>query len=493
MAPAGIDKAAAVNEYSDTQSVEELLNLDPTPALDTTPLVDISQPISYWGNLKDLGLDYGWGTSAFFENMMEISYLNLEMGWVGSIATSAIILRTILFFGFQIRGSDSLAKLASMKPILQPLMDQMEEAKRRGDDEKVQTLKLRQQTIMKEVGTDLVAQLGTPIVGMATGFGAFRCLRGMAELPVPGMSTESFLWINDLTISDPYMILPLMTGAMMFGVMKLGGETGMTNATTMSSMQKNLQIVVPCVMAGVTTFQPAAVQIYFFLSSFMAGSTAHMLRQNAVRRFLKIRILPTPASDQFFQKVVKGEIKLDAVKGNDGKIRYQAPNAPLSNQAPSSKPSSSKPPPSVKPASPPSPPPPRQSKSSNPQPHTPIKQSRGIGTLKTGTRLPTHISNIPFSSPPVDPATAPAKPESQGQDRDNDDVESDAELLSEGGARAKWEWIKRKTGRAGSWVREKLDFDKRDADVRKAEEKRKRQEGARRRYEDEKRRRLTGR
>ncbi|KAF1962467.1 hypothetical protein CC80DRAFT_161496 [Byssothecium circinans] len=341
MAPAGIDKAATVNS-SDPKTVEELLGVDPTPPVDTTPIVDVGEPITYWGNLKDLGLDYGWGPTAFFENLMELSYLNLDAGWVGSIAASAVILRLILFFGFQVRGSDSMAKLASMKPILQPLMDQMEEAKRRGEDDKVQALKMKQQSIMSEVGGDMFKNLGTPIAGMVTGFGAFRCLRGMSELPVPGMTTESFLWINDLTVADPTYALPVLTAGLMYAVIKMGGETGMNTEATVTSMQKQMQFVLPIVMAVFTSFQPAAVQIYFFLSAFMAGGTAHLLKQPAVRRFLKIRTLPTKESNELFKKVVKGEVKLDAVKTPSGTIRYQAPStrSPSSSQSRSAEPSS---------------------------------------------------------------------------------------------------------------------------------------------------------
>jgi YidC/Oxa1 family membrane protein insertase len=224
MAPAGIDKAATVDgshTSADAKSVEELLGLDPAAPVDTTPVLDIHAPITYWGQMKDLGLDYGWGSSAFFENLVELSYLNLEMGWVGSIALSALAIRSIIFFGFQVRGSDSMAKLGAMKPIMQPLNDEMEVAKRMGDDQRVQVLKMKQQSIMKEVGADIINNLGTPLAGMVFGFGAFRCLRGMTELPLPGMSTEKFLWINDLTVSDPLFLMPVLTSGMMYAVIKV--------------------------------------------------------------------------------------------------------------------------------------------------------------------------------------------------------------------------------------------------------------------------------
>jgi YidC/Oxa1 family membrane protein insertase len=223
LAPAGIDRPAIVDgtlSSTNSRTVEDLLDVDLAPAKDAIPLVDPTATISYWGNLKDLGLDYGWGTSALFENLVELSYLNTELGWTGSIALSALAIRCGLFY-FQIQGSDAGAKLAAMKPVLQPIMDEMEAAKRDGNEERVQACKRKQKAIMGEVGGALWKTLSTPALQMVLGFGAFRCLRGMTSLPVPGMNTEGLWWFTDLTVSDPLYILPLATGGIMYTIIKV--------------------------------------------------------------------------------------------------------------------------------------------------------------------------------------------------------------------------------------------------------------------------------
>lgn len=358
LAPAGIDKTAVVDSNPTTSlpdSIDGLLNEAPT----SSGVADPTQLITYWGNLKDLGLDYGWGTTSFFESLMEFSYLNLEMGWTGAIVASAFALRTIMFIGFQRASSDSLAKVAAMKPVLQPLMDKLEEAKREGDDAKVENLKMQQQAVMKQIGPDMFKNLLTPVAQMAFGFGAFRCLNGMAALPAPGMTSESFLWISNLTVSDPYFILPGMVGGILYVVMKVGGiclqdsvpcvcmlicfqqaggETGVANRTTMTSMQKNVMKGLPVVMACITAFQPAALQFYFVVSSILGGVTGYILRQPAARRFLRIRALPSKESEQLYSKVVKGEVPLETLRGPDGRVRYQAPRKKASSRQFSSKP-----------------------------------------------------------------------------------------------------------------------------------------------------------
>lgn len=60
-----------------------------------------------------------------------------------------------------------------------------------------------------------------PVGQALLGYGSFRLLRNMANLPVPGMDESGFLWLQDLTISDPYLILPMSTAIMLHWTFKV--------------------------------------------------------------------------------------------------------------------------------------------------------------------------------------------------------------------------------------------------------------------------------
>ena len=49
----------------------------------------------------------------------------------------------------------------------------------------------------------------------------FYGLRQMCNLPVDSLSTGGALWFKDLTLTDPYFILPLMSTASLFFILEV--------------------------------------------------------------------------------------------------------------------------------------------------------------------------------------------------------------------------------------------------------------------------------
>ena len=112
----------------------------------------------------------------------------------------------------------------------------------------------------------------------------------------------------------------------------MGGETGVAVDAGMKAMRGKMMTGFACLIGLVTAFQPAGLQLYFLASGLLGAVTGWMLRQNGFRRFVNIRPLPNPKSDEMYAKVIKGDVKLSEIKGKDGKIRYQAPRAPTNKR-----------------------------------------------------------------------------------------------------------------------------------------------------------------
>lgn len=104
-----------------------------------------------------------------------------------------------------------------------------------------------------------------------------------------------------------------------------GGEVGVQNDVGQAAQRQKLFTGLAVVLGLVTAFQAAALQLYFLVSGIMGGITGWMLRQNGFRRMIGIRTLPSKKSNELYAKVAQGELKLNDIKGPDGRIRYQPP------------------------------------------------------------------------------------------------------------------------------------------------------------------------
>ncbi|KAF3009522.1 Mitochondrial inner membrane protein oxa1 [Curvularia kusanoi] len=339
IAPAGIDKAAvtentvtpAENASSslDAQTMDELLGQ--TPVKDVVPKAELdpTQLIDHPGQLAELGLDYGYGITTMFEKLLETIYLQSGWGWAGTIVASTVIVRSGMFV-FQALSSDKMAAMAALKPVTGPLQEKLNAAIAAGDKQKADLLRMQQAAVMKPHMGGMAWMGGFTLIQAVVGFSAFRCLRAMGELPVPGMTTDGFLWFTDLAARDPYFILPATTTAIMYKIFKSGGETGVADATAEAASRRKIMTGMAFFIGIITAFQASALQLYFLTSGVLGAGTGYLLKQNAFRRMIGIRALPSPESNELFSKVAKGELKLKDIKGPDGKIRYQPPTPPKS-------------------------------------------------------------------------------------------------------------------------------------------------------------------
>jgi YidC/Oxa1 family membrane protein insertase len=174
------------------------------------------------GFLKYLGLDYGWGPTAGMEWLLEHIHVLAGTPWWGSIILTTIFVRAVLFKAYM-NASDNAAKLATIKPLTLPLTKEMQAAQMNGNTEKVMQLRTELQLINKRAGISIIRSF-IPMLQVFTGYGMFVLLRGMSRLPVPGLETGGILWFHNLTIADPYLIMPIATAGVLHWVLRVRSD-----------------------------------------------------------------------------------------------------------------------------------------------------------------------------------------------------------------------------------------------------------------------------
>ena len=210
--------------------VAETIQAAPDPPYSTSPSTDpfltddfTSTPESpiydHLGFLKEMGLDYGWGPTAMIETLLEHVHIYAQTPWWASIAITVLIFRFGLL-KFYVDAADTTARSLMIKDHLNPLMQRWNEAIATGNRMEARQLSVEMKELRAAAGVKMWKSFA-PMLQFPLIFGNFRLLRGMTDLPVPGLETGGYLWIQDLTISDPYFILPLTTAVCTYYTFKV--------------------------------------------------------------------------------------------------------------------------------------------------------------------------------------------------------------------------------------------------------------------------------
>ncbi len=214
--------ASTIPDPSPIASVEPI----PVPqdafntSLDSATASGFPPVTEHIGYLKELGLDYGWGPTAFVETMLEHVHVWTGTPWWASIVLTAVLVRLTMLKAY-VSASDTSARMAVITPHVKPIQDRIKAARAVRDREAMMTASAEMQAVYRAANVQLW-KLAVPMLQIPLGFGTFRLMRGMADLPVPGLDTQGFLWLQDLTLGDPYFVLPIVTAAAFHYTFKVG-------------------------------------------------------------------------------------------------------------------------------------------------------------------------------------------------------------------------------------------------------------------------------
>lgn len=171
------------------------------------------------GYLKELGLDYGWGSSSVAQYFIEHFHVWGGMPWWAGIVATGLLFRGVLL-PFALMASDQAARSHNAKPLTTPLREEMMRHLQQGNQIAGQQKRAELSEIHRAHGIKVWKTL-VPLLQIPLGFGIFRATRGMTSLPLPAFMDESFFWIKDLTVADPVYILPMITSFAMYLTFKV--------------------------------------------------------------------------------------------------------------------------------------------------------------------------------------------------------------------------------------------------------------------------------
>ena len=196
-------------------------------------------------------VDYGWLTIIASPLFSVLSGIHKMVGnWGISIILLTVLIK-LLFYPLSAASYRSMAQMRELAPRLASMKERF------GDDKQKM-----QQAMMELYKTEKINPLGgcLPILIQIPVFIAlYWVLLGSVEL----RHAPFFGWISDLSVSDPYYILPILMAASMFLQTKL-------NPKPTDPLQAKLMMWMPIVFSIFFFFFPAGLVLYWLVNNILS-------------------------------------------------------------------------------------------------------------------------------------------------------------------------------------------------------------------------------
>lgn len=169
------------------------------------------------------------------------------MNWGVAIILLTILVRMIVL-PFNIASYKSMKKMQDIQPRIKTLRDRYK------DDP--QTLNKEMMALMRDNKVNPLGGCLPMLLQMPVFFALYQCLGQSIEL----YQAPFFGWITDLSLKDPFFVLPILMGVAMFIQQKI-------TPTTMDPAQAKVMQFLPIVFSLMMITLPSGLTLYIFVST----------------------------------------------------------------------------------------------------------------------------------------------------------------------------------------------------------------------------------
>ncbi|MFD1216762.1 membrane protein insertase YidC [Microbulbifer celer] len=200
----------------------------------------------------DLTVDYGWlwWLAKPMFRVLNWIHENIVSNWGWSIILLTVFIKALLF-PLSAAGLKSMARMRKFAPQMKKLQEQYKDNRQKLAEE---TMKLYRKEKINPVGGCLPLLLQMPVF-----IGLYWMLMETVEL----RHAPWILWIHDLSVKDPYFILPVFMGLSMWLMQKLQPQP--TDPTQAKIMQ-----LMPVMMTFFFLWFPAGLVLYWIANNLIS-------------------------------------------------------------------------------------------------------------------------------------------------------------------------------------------------------------------------------
>ncbi|XP_012225133.1 mitochondrial inner membrane protein OXA1L [Linepithema humile] len=276
---------ASTNEIPSQSSPYDEIPDPPAPLQEIVENVVTMHPNGE-ATFESLGLG-GYGPVGLIQNFLEFMHISCDIPWWGAIVVGTVCARTIIF-PLVIMSQKNAIKFSNHMPVIQELQRKMTDARYSGDPLESAKAAGELMNYMKKNGVSAVKNIMMPLIQAPIFCSFFFALRSMTNLPLDSLKQGGFWWLTDLTIPDPYYIMPIITSVTMYITIELA--TDGVNLQMMGVMRYVVRVM-PFILLPFMINFPGAILTYWVSTNFISLIQTGVLKIPYVRKALKMPVL----------------------------------------------------------------------------------------------------------------------------------------------------------------------------------------------------------
>eukprot|EP00545_Synedropsis_sp_CCMP1620_P007267 CAMPEP_0119004722 /NCGR_PEP_ID=MMETSP1176-20130426/1315_1 /TAXON_ID=265551 /ORGANISM="Synedropsis recta cf, Strain CCMP1620" /LENGTH=410 /DNA_ID=CAMNT_0006956463 /DNA_START=126 /DNA_END=1358 /DNA_ORIENTATION=+ len=215
------------------------------------------------------------------------------VGYAEAIVGTTILVRVALFPLF-VKLQRNSARMAHMQPEMKALKTQLDAAGSNVDQDTQVKYGLQMRALFQKYDCNPLSSLVAPLVQMPVFMGMFFGLRKMPEYFSSDLSQEGLFWFTDLTIADPYYILPVVSAMTMLASVEMNKEQMMATNPDQGKIMVNVFRAMSIVMVPAIANFPASLNLYWFINNSITAGQAGLFKTKGIRKMLNIWEMPKP-------------------------------------------------------------------------------------------------------------------------------------------------------------------------------------------------------
>ena len=201
------------------------------------------------GDNLHLSVDFGFFAILAVPTLRALQFIYKFIPNYGIAIILVTILIRLITFPLQYKSFKSMKKMQLIQPELTKIKEKYKD--------EPQKMQKETMDLFKKAGANPLSGCLPLLLQMPFFFAIYKVLYSSVEL----VGAPFYGWIHDLSIHDPFYILPVLMAVAMFAQQK------MTPTTSMDPTQAKIMLFMPIIFAFIMKSLPAGLVLYIFVST----------------------------------------------------------------------------------------------------------------------------------------------------------------------------------------------------------------------------------